>query len=200
MARCLAGIGRIALTQGDLTTAADSLTESVRLSLATGHRLAIARGLQALAGLASALGDAAQAVKLAGAAQAASEAIGAQPSASASSGLASLLEAAAGNLEPGAVASLLAEGKAMSPHQAMQLLAAPPAAPAAAEETGPLSGREFEIATLAVSGLSNREIAEQLFIASATVARHIANIFTKLGVSSRAQLAAWMAEHGPGPE
>ncbi len=199
MARCLAGIGRIALTQGDLTTAADSLTESVRLSLATGHRLAIARGLQALAALASALGEAAQAVKLAGAAQAASEAIGAQPSASASSGLASLLEAAAGNLGPGAVASLLAEGQAMSPHQAMQLLAAPAAAPAA-EATGPLSGREFEIATLAVGGLSNREIAEQLFIASATVARHIANIFTKLGVSSRAQLAAWMAEHGPGPE
>ena len=199
MARCLAGIGRIALTQGDLTTAADSLTESVRLSLATGHRLAIARGLQALAALASALGEAAHAVKLAGAAQAASEAIGAQPSASASSGLASLLEAAAGNLGPGAVASLLAEGKAMSPHQAMQLLAAPAAAPAATA-AGPLSGREFEIATLAVSGLSNREIAEQLFIASATVARHIANIFTKLGVSSRAQLAAWMAEHGPGPE
>ena len=200
MARCLAGIGRIALAQGDLTVAADSLTESVRLSLATGHRLAIARGLQALAALASALGETAHAVRLAGAAQAASKAIGAQPSASASRQLGSLLEAAAGCLGPGAVASLLAEGKAMSPNQAMQLLAAPRPAAAAPETGGPLSGREFEIATLAVSGLSNREIAEQLFIAPATVARHVANIFTKVGVSSRGQLAAWMAEHGPGPE
>ena len=48
---------RIALTQGDLAVAADSLTESMRLSLATGHRLAIARGLQALAALAEASGD-----------------------------------------------------------------------------------------------------------------------------------------------
>ena len=201
MSRCLAGIGRIALAQGDLTAAAGSLTESVRLSLATGHRLAIARGLQALAALASALGEVAHAVRLAGAAQAATEAIGAQPSASASRGMGRLLEAAAGSLGHGAVASLLAEGKSMSPHQAMQLLAAPAAAPdAATEASGPLSGREFEIATLAVSGLSNREIAKQLFIAPATVARHIANVFAKLGVSSRAQLAAWMAEHGPGPE
>jgi DNA-binding CsgD family transcriptional regulator len=48
--------------------------------------------------------------------------------------------------------------------------------------------------------MSNREIADRLFIAPATVARHIANIFGKLDVSSRAQLAVWMAEHGPGPE
>jgi DNA-binding NarL/FixJ family response regulator len=89
----------------------------------------------------------------------------------------------------------------MSPHQATQLLAAPAVAPAAPPPpSGPLSGREFEIAMLAVTGLSNKEIAEQLVIAQATVARHIANIFTKLGVTSRAQLAAWMAEHGPGPE
>ncbi|HEX5188186.1 MAG TPA: LuxR C-terminal-related transcriptional regulator, partial [Streptosporangiaceae bacterium] len=201
MARCLAGIGRIAMTEGDLTVAAESLTESMRLSLATGHRLAIARGLQALAGLADALGETAHAIRLAGAAQTASDAIGAQPSASASRGLGGLLKGAADSLGHGAVAELFAEGKAMSPHQAMQLLAAPAVAPAAAPApSGPLSGREFEIATLAVSGLSNREIAEQLVIAHATVARHIANIFTKLGVTSRAQLAVWMAEHGPGPE
>lgn len=201
MARCLAGIGRIALARGDLTVAAGSLTESVRLSLATGHRLAIARGLQALATLASALGEAEHAVRLAGAAQAASEAASAQPSASAARRLGGLLEAAAASLGPDAVASLLAEGKAMSPYQAVQLLAAHAAAPAApAGASGPLSGRELEIATLAASGVSNREIAEQLFIAPATVARHLANIFTKLGVGSRAQLAAWMAQHGPGPE
>ena len=202
MARCLAGIGRIALTQGDLPAATGSLTESMQLSLATGQRLAVARGLQAMAALASALGDAAQAVRLAGAAQAASEAIGGQPSASASRRLARLVDAANQNLGPEITSSLLAEGKAMSPHRAAQLLTAPAprTMPEKSEPAGPLSSREFEIATLAVGGLSNREIADRLFIAPATVARHIANIFGKLELSSRAQLAVWMAEHGPGPE
>ncbi len=201
MARCLAGIGRIALANGDLTVAAQSLTESVRLSLATGHRLAIARGLQALAALASAMGEAAQAVRLAGAAQAAGEAIGMQPSASATRQLDRLVDAAGASLGLDAVSSLLADGQAMSPHQAALLLTKPaPDAAQARETTGPLSGRELEIATLAVSSLSNREIAEQLFIAPATVARHIANIFAKLGLGSRAQLAAWMSEHGAGSE
>ncbi len=201
MARCLAGIGRIALARGDLTVAAQSLTESVRLSLATGHRLAIARGLDALAALASALGEAAQAVTLAGAAQAAGDAIGTQPSASATRRLGRIMDSASESLGPDAVSSLVAEGRAMSPHQAAQLLTAPaPAAAQPGETTGPLSGREFEIATLAVSGLSNREIAEQLFIAPATVARHIANIFAKLDLGSRAQLAAWMAKHGAAPD
>jgi ATP/maltotriose-dependent transcriptional regulator MalT len=202
MARCLAGIGRIALGQGDLAAAADSLTQSMRLSLATGQRLAVARGLQAMAELASALGDGAQAVRLAGAAQAASEAIGGQPSASASRRLAQLVDVANENLGPEVTSSLLAEGKAMSPHRAAQLLTGPAAGvvPDKPEPAGPLSSREFEIATLAVGGMSNREIADRLFIAPATVARHIANIFGKLDVSSRAQLAVWMAEHGPGPE
>jgi predicted ATPase/DNA-binding CsgD family transcriptional regulator len=202
MARCLAGIGRIALTQGDLPAATDSLTESMQLSLATGQRLAVARGLQAMAALASALGDAAQAVRLAGAAQAASEAVGGQPSASASRRLARLVDAANQNLGPEITSSLLAEGKAMSPHRAAQLLTAPAprTMPEKSEPAGPLSSREFEIATLAVGGMSNREIADRLFIAPATVARHIANIFGKLELSSRAQLAVWMAEHGPGPE
>ena len=202
MARCLAGIGRIALTQGDLPVAAENLIESMRLSLATGHRLAVARGLQAVAALASALGDAAQAVRLAGAAQAASDAIGGQPSASASRNLGLLVDAANESLGPEITSLLLSEGKAMSPHQAAQLLTAPALAamPVRGESGGPLSIREFEIASLAVSGLSNREIGERLFIAQATVARHIANIFAKLELGSRAQLAVWMAENGPGPE
>jgi DNA-binding NarL/FixJ family response regulator len=41
-------------------------------------------------------------------------------------------------------------------------------------------------------GLTNRGIADELVISQATVARHVANILTKLGFSSRAQVAAWM--------
>ena len=42
--------------------------------------------------------------------------------------------------------------------------------------------------------MSNRSIADVLVISPATVARHVANIFTKLGFSSRAQVAAWVIE------
>src|SRR5262249_7859443 len=190
MARCLAAIGQAALSRGDLAEAATSLTESMRLSLATGHRLAIARGLRAMAALASAFGDVEQAVRLAGAARAAAEEIGAQPSAAAESRLGQLIDAAREALGPDAVTALLAEGQAMSPHQAARLVIGPserePAKIKATGSTpgvdGPLSERELEVAALAARGMSNRVIADELFIAQATVARHIANIFAKLGL------------------
>lgn len=57
----------------------------------------------------------------------------------------------------------------------------------------PLSPRELEVATLIGRGLSNRMIADELSISIATVERHAANIFTKLGVRSRASVAVWAA-------
>jgi predicted ATPase/DNA-binding CsgD family transcriptional regulator len=61
---------------------------------------------------------------------------------------------------------------------------------------GTLTAREREIALLIAQGLSNRAIAAELVISSATVARHVANILAKLGFSSRTQVAAWMVEWG----
>jgi pimeloyl-ACP methyl ester carboxylesterase/DNA-binding CsgD family transcriptional regulator len=59
-----------------------------------------------------------------------------------------------------------------------------------------LSRREREVATLIARGLSNREIANDLSISIATVERHAANIFNKLGLRSRTQVAAWVANEG----
>ena len=52
---------------------------------------------------------------------------------------------------------------------------------------GVLSARELEILLLAARGLSNREIAEKLHLAEATVRRHLANTYSKMEVSSRAE-------------
>jgi ATP/maltotriose-dependent transcriptional regulator MalT len=59
-----------------------------------------------------------------------------------------------------------------------------------------LSPREREVLDLVAGGLTNREIADQLFLSEKTVARHLSNIFAKLGVSSRAAATAFAYEHG----
>ncbi|WP_309239363.1 helix-turn-helix transcriptional regulator [Actinomadura sp. J1-007] len=63
-----------------------------------------------------------------------------------------------------------------------------------------LTPREREVARLIARGLSNRGIAEELFISPATAARHVTNILTKLGFTSRAQVAAWAVDHVRGDD
>ena len=67
--------------------------------------------------------------------------------------------------------------------------------PAAAPETHGLTARELEVLRLVAAGTSNKEIARVLVISEHTVARHVQNIFAKLGVSSRAAAGAFAFEH-----
>jgi LuxR family maltose regulon positive regulatory protein len=60
----------------------------------------------------------------------------------------------------------------------------------------PLTAREIEILRMIAGGCSNRDIASQLYISSATVKRHISNIYTKLNVESRVQALARSSELG----
>ena len=57
----------------------------------------------------------------------------------------------------------------------------------------PLTRRELEVAGLVADGLGNREIAERLVLSKRTVDAHVEHIFTKLGFSSRAQVAVWFS-------
>ncbi len=57
-----------------------------------------------------------------------------------------------------------------------------------------LTPRECEVARLVAQGLSNRQIAEQLVISKRTSDSHVEHILAKLGFSSRAQIAVWVAE------
>ena len=52
-----------------------------------------------------------------------------------------------------------------------------------------LSEREVEVLSLAADGLTNRQIAERLYLSPHTVARHLANARAKLGASNRAEAA-----------
>ena len=65
--------------------------------------------------------------------------------------------------------------------------------PAADAASGPLTAREFEVARLIAEGATNREIAERLVIAPKTASAHVEHILAKLGVSRRAEIAAWVS-------
>lgn len=59
-----------------------------------------------------------------------------------------------------------------------------------------LTAREREVAALIAQGCSNRVLAETLVVSERTVAKHVENILSKLGFSSRAQIAVWASEKG----
>jgi pimeloyl-ACP methyl ester carboxylesterase len=59
-----------------------------------------------------------------------------------------------------------------------------------------LSAREREVLALVARGLTNAEIADELVVSHATASRHVHNILTKLGMSRRAELAAYAAVTG----
>jgi ATP/maltotriose-dependent transcriptional regulator MalT len=58
-----------------------------------------------------------------------------------------------------------------------------------------LTEREVEVLRLVAAGNTNRQVAEQLFLSERTVARHVSNIFTKIGASSRTAATAFAIEH-----
>src|SRR5262249_42480544 len=93
-------------------------------------------------------------------------------------------EASAGKLDARAVDAVLAS------------LGLPErAAPSTPNGPHDLSERELEVSRLLARGKSNKESAAQLYISPRTVQIHVARIFDKLGVRSRAGAAVWLVEH-----
>ncbi|UCC85995.1 MAG: hypothetical protein JSV81_14180 [Anaerolineales bacterium] len=91
-----------------------------------------------------------------------------------------LRRAAARGVAPEYVGRLLAATAATPPHSNTSTLTAQPL-------VDPLSERELEVLRLIAAGLSNQQIADELFLAVGTVKKHTHNIHSKLGVRSRTQ-------------
>ncbi len=85
-------------------------------------------------------------------------------------------------------------GRALRP-AALVALARTAGSPAKSGRGG-LSKRELEVARLVTAGLSNRDIAQRLFLSERTVESHMDHIMGKLGFHSRTQVAAWITERG----
>jgi DNA-binding NarL/FixJ family response regulator len=171
----------------------------------------MARSLEGCARLAAAAGAAAPAVRLAGATAALRAAASTPLPPPERSTLDRHLAAARATLGARAAGAAWSEGLALSPAQAsadaLTMLEAPrmdpggpggPGGPVAGP-AGPLTPREREVAALVARGLSNRAIARELVITEATAERHLGNVYAKLGLASRAQLAVWALEHGLAP-
>jgi predicted ATPase/DNA-binding NarL/FixJ family response regulator/DNA-binding XRE family transcriptional regulator len=108
------------------------------------------------------------------------------------------LAAAGEGLSPEARGAAWAEGLAMGLDQTLdyalrqssQTTVPPPNRP------GGLTPRELEVARAVAGGRTNREIATALVISERTADRHVANILSKLHLTSRAQVAVWAVERG----
>ncbi len=93
--------------------------------------------------------------------------------------------------------SVWEEGQAMTLEQAVEYAlgtAGVPVGPVAG--ASPLTGREMEVATMVAAGLTNKQIAERLFIAERTAEGHVERIRGKLGVRSRTEVATWVVSRG----
>jgi DNA-binding NarL/FixJ family response regulator len=67
------------------------------------------------------------------------------------------------------------------------------------EPPGPLSERETEVLVLLAQGLTNRQIAEALYLSPETVKTYVSRLYAKLGVSNRASAVVWAMERRLGP-
>lgn len=118
---------------------------------------------------------------------------------SARAGYARYIATAPRQLDKASFGTAWDRGRAMTLEQAVEYALAEPGPPeqanvlprAATEEPGGLTPREREVAVLIAQGKSNPQIAETLVVSERTVTTHVTHILSKLGFTSRTQVAAW---------
>jgi non-specific serine/threonine protein kinase len=200
-ARARQMLGFPLLELGELSAARAAMADSFPEIMEVGDRWVIQIGLSGFIGLAAKTGRPRMALQLAGAADAyrdVNEFSLPEPIAEMVDRWLVPARAKAGRTAD----RLRADGRRLSPEEAVGLvLANEPAEPgwqsALPPSPGPaLTRREAEIAALAARGLTNREIAAQLFVSVRTVEVHVDHVLTKLGFHTRTQLAAWAFEEG----
>lgn len=198
-ARALQLLGVARLELGDLPGAKAALTRGVPAIVDLGDRFAVPVGLTALAGLAAKRGRPRRALRLAGAAAAYEELNHSHRPQKIRQELDTWL-APVYEKVGAAAEKLFAEGRGLPLHEAIAVgLDDTPEDPWRAGPSPTLTPRERQIAALAATGLTNREIAGKLYLSVRTVEVHVDHVLTKLGFRNRTQLAAWVHEEGLTP-
>jgi predicted ATPase/DNA-binding CsgD family transcriptional regulator len=202
----LEGLARGARRRGDSAEAVTLLQEALVIWHQLGNHRNQGFALAGLATLAAEQHEPERAARLFAAAEARLEPLALPKLVRAPAGYEEAVARAREELGNASFAAAWATGRAMPLDQAIdEALALSGACPTPSAMTGPasadtalagLSAREREVAVLVAQGLSNRRIAERLVIAPRTADTHVGHILDKLGLHSRAQIAAWVVEHG----
>jgi DNA-binding NarL/FixJ family response regulator len=209
----LCNLGWAALLRGDPGRATTLYAESLELKRGLGDKpllvkltVALPETLDGLACVAVAKGETERAVRLFGATQALHEQV--RDHLTLAREYAALREpylaATRSQLSEEAWEAAFAEGRAMGFEEAMEYalsdkkrpspLVPMPEEPSAAQPPVVLTRRERQVASLVAQGLTNRQIASELFISERTVDHHVEKILKKLDLSSREQVASRLAE------
>ncbi|HEX4189735.1 MAG TPA: LuxR C-terminal-related transcriptional regulator [Marmoricola sp.] len=193
-ARWAVGLG--SLMDGDLASAAALTTEAVSRSNSLGDRLAMALELESLAWIAAIQYDFDRGIRLLGCAELfwrmMSMPVDQTPGVSDFRALGERQVRAA--IGDAAFDTSFAAGLAMAPEDVLDFVLGESGPVRERRTAGPLSRRETEVAALVAEGLSNRDIAERLFLSERTAQGHVQSILRKLLFSSRAQIAVWFVE------
>ncbi|QFY09716.1 LuxR family transcriptional regulator [Nonomuraea phyllanthi] len=186
--------------QGDLARATELETESLTFNRVMGDRLGAGLNIEVLAWIAAGQGRSQRAARLLGVLEGMWTSVGAPLS-----GYGHLIRyheecraALREELGETAFEAALRRGARMPTEEALAYALGEEgrAEQAGREEpaAAPLTRREKEIAELVAQGLTNKEIAASLVIAQRTAEGHVEHIMTKLGFTSRAQIAVWVGE------
>lgn len=197
---CLTGLVTLAFDRGDYRQAAIGLQETLRVSATSGWQWQLAEQLEWIARLAQVTGQSEPAAQLLGAHEALRERAGMPLWSADRAQYDQIVSAVRAAMGEDMYAAAWTAGQTMALEEAiaaamdvLTVIGTPdilPGTPPATTQHG-LSPRELEVLRLIAAGHSNREIAEALFLSPRTVERHIANIYLKIDVHSKAEATAY---------
>jgi predicted ATPase/DNA-binding CsgD family transcriptional regulator len=189
-ASALTVLAKASRAEGHTERAGVLYHQAVGLYSEAGDRVGIADCLEGWAGLASAEGEAARAARLLGAAQSVRDISGVARAVAYRGGYDADVAAARQALGDDAFEREWAKGVGLPLEEAIAYAARRRGPrPRSHEGWEALTSTEQQVAELVALGLTNKEVAERLFVSPRTVQSHLRHIFAKLGVATRAALA-----------
>ena len=202
LSRPLDNLGWAALLGGELGLAKAQFGENLALSKVRGDRGTLLMSLEGLACFAAAEGEAIRAARLFGAAEALTEAIRYRIVPQARAVLEPYRTSVRSRLGEAAWEEAHGHGRTMRLDEAIEYAlsveksSTTTLSSTAEQHPGGLTSREVEVLGLVAEGLTNAQVARELFLSPRTVETHLTSIYHKLGVNSRAAATRFALEHG----
>jgi predicted ATPase/class 3 adenylate cyclase/DNA-binding CsgD family transcriptional regulator len=205
LAWAVSGLARVALAQNDYGASRSRYEESLARARAIDDQELLVTCMEGLAMVVFAQGEPGWAARLWGAAEALRETLGEPLSPVEQASYENAIEHAHRRLGEQAFAAAWAQGRTMTPDQALQAqlpsTVHPPSSSTPVAGGRPitylagLTTREVEVLRLVAQGMTNEQVASQLVISPRTVDTHLTSIYSKIGVSSRSAATRYALEH-----